>query len=158
VTASEEPVAAVTQGAQQAPDAMRAFVGTPSGAVARQASDDRSVRRVSGDADVAQRMAAGELWQDRDLVFCQVNARPIDTRVAWKDWKELLQEAGVRDARVHDGRHTAATLLLEQGVDVRVVQQILGHSQLSQTQRYTHVTSALSKDAMDRMGGVLWGS
>jgi site-specific recombinase XerD len=37
---------------------------------------------------------------------------------------------------------TAATLLLEQGVDVRVVQQILGHSQLSQAQRYTQVTAA----------------
>jgi len=41
---------------------------------------------------------------------------------------------------VHDARHTAATLLLEQGIDIRVVQQILGHSQLRMTERYTHVT------------------
>lgn len=41
---------------------------------------------------------------------------------------------------------------------IRVVQQILGHSQLSQTERYTHVTSALSQDAADRMAEALWAS
>jgi site-specific recombinase XerD len=51
---------------------------------------------------------------------------------------------------VHDARHIAATLLLEQGIDIRVVQQILGRSQLSQTQRYTHVTAELSRHAADR--------
>jgi site-specific recombinase XerD len=52
---------------------------------------------------------------------------------------------------------TAATLLLEQGISIRVVQQILGHSQLSQTERYTHVTTALSQHAADRMSEALWG-
>jgi site-specific recombinase XerD len=65
--------------------------------------------------------------------------------------------AGLRDARVHDARHTAATLLLDQGVSVRVVQEILGHSQLRQTERYTHVTKALSQHTADRMSEALWG-
>lgn len=65
--------------------------------------------------------------------------------------------AGVREARVHDARHTAATLLLSQGVGIRVVQQVLGHSQLSQTQRYAHVTRELTAHAAERMGEALWG-
>jgi site-specific recombinase XerD len=59
-------------------------------------------------------------------------------------------------ARLHDARHTAATLLLEQGVDIRVVQEILGHSSLAVTKRYAHVTSKLAEDAADKMGKALW--
>ena len=105
----------------------------------------------------AQRLAAGPAWGDWDLVFCTPAGGPINTHDDWEDWRELLAEAGVRAARVHDARHTAATLLLEQGIGIRVVQQILGHSQLSQTQRYTHVTAQLSQDAADRMAAALWG-
>jgi site-specific recombinase XerD len=100
---------------------------------------------------------AGEAWQDLDLVFCTPVGAPIDSRDDWAEWRDLLAQADVRPARVHDARHTAATLLLEQKVDIRVVQQILGYSQLSQTERYTHVTSALSKHAADRMSEALWG-
>lgn len=105
----------------------------------------------------AERLVAGVAWQDLDLVFCTPTGAPIDSRQDWADWQSLLEDADVRLARLHDARHTAATLLLEQGVDIRVVQQILGHSQLSQTQRYTHVTAALSQHAADRMSEALWG-
>jgi len=57
---------------------------------------------------------------------------------------------------VHDARRTAGTLLLEQGIDIRVVQQIPGHSQLSQTQRYTHVTEKLTQHAADQMSKAFW--
>jgi hypothetical protein len=106
----------------------------------------------------AEHLTAGSAWQDLDLVFCTRTGAPMDPRDDWEDWRELIAEAGVREARVHDARHTAATLLLEQGIDIRVVQQILGHSQLSQTQRYTHVTAALSQHAAERMSdAALWG-
>jgi site-specific recombinase XerD len=68
----------------------------------------------------------------------------------------MLRMAGLRNARPHDARHTAATLLLEQGVDIQVVQEILGHSSLAVTKRYTHVTSKLAEDAATRMGQALW--
>lgn len=58
--------------------------------------------------------------------------------------------------RLHDGRHTAATLLLSQGVHPRVVMELLGHSQMRTTMDiYSHVMSALAREAADRMGAVL---
>jgi site-specific recombinase XerD len=66
--------------------------------------------------------------------------------------------ADVRDARLHDGRHTSATLLLEQGVDARVVMELLGHSDLRVTTRYTHVASPLAQEATRRIGVALWGT
>ena len=54
----------------------------------------------------------------------------------------MLRQAQVRDARVHDARHTAATLLIEQGVHIRVVQEVLGHTRVTTTERYTHVGHA----------------
>ncbi len=105
----------------------------------------------------AERLAAGAAWEDWGLVFCTPTGRPLDSRADWADWHDLLDESHVHAARVHDARHTAATLLLEQGIDIRVVQQILGHSQLSQTERYTHVTSQLGQLAAERMATALWG-
>ncbi|MFJ2031779.1 tyrosine-type recombinase/integrase [Streptosporangium sp. NPDC087985] len=73
---------------------------------------------------------------------------PIDAKDGWDEWKGLLKLAEIdKDARVHDARHMAATLLLEQGVDIRVVQVILGHSQLTTAKRYTHVNWPSSRTA-----------
>ncbi|WP_433242588.1 tyrosine-type recombinase/integrase [Streptosporangium sp. CA-135522] len=104
--------------------------------------------------------AAGEKWQDWDLVWCMPDGSPIDAKDDWDEWKGLLKLAEIdKDARVHDARHTAATLLLEQGVDIRVVQVILGHSQLTTTKRYTHVTEILASEAaLWRGRSWLWGS
>lgn len=74
-------------------------------------------------------MLAGSDWQnDDDLVFAQANGRPIDKKSDYDDWCRLLERAGVRHVRLHDGRHTAATLLLSEGVHPRVVMELLGHS------------------------------
>ncbi|WP_431920516.1 tyrosine-type recombinase/integrase [Nonomuraea jabiensis] len=70
----------------------------------------------------------------------------------------ILQQAGVRDVRVHDARHTAATLLIEQGVNIRVVQQVLGHTRVTTTERYTHVSTPLMRDAGERLASALWGN
>jgi integrase len=104
-----------------------------------------------------QREAAGSVWEDRGYVFCQRNGRPIDPRRDWLDWKALLRAADVRDARVHDARHTAATLLLQQGVPARVVMEVLGHAQISLTLgTYSHVVPELAEEAAKRMGDALW--
>ena len=105
-----------------------------------------------------ERMLAANEWQDEDLVFAQPNGRPIDKKVDYNAWRRLLQSAGVRHVRLHDGRHTAATLLLSEGVHPRVVMELLGHSQMRTTMDiYSHVMPALAREAADRMGAVLLG-
>lgn len=115
------------------------------------------VLKAQRTAQKRERLAAGELWQEHDLVFCQPNGKPIDPRRDWTEWQELLEAAGLEAKRVHDGRHTAGTLLTENGVGLRVVMELLGHSELRVTQRYTHVGSPLAEDAAAKMGAALWG-
>jgi len=67
------------------------------------------------------------------------------------------EPSGVREVRLHDGRHTAATLLPSEGVHPRVVMEVLGHSQMrTTTDTHSHVMPALGKDAADRIGRALW--
>lgn len=114
--------------------------------------------RAHRQAQLVERMAAGPLWQDHGLVFSTLVGGRIDPRRDWAEWKSLLLAAEVHDARLHDARHTAATLLLEQGVDARIVMEILGHSQISLTQNtYQHVMPKVIADATERVGGVLFG-
>lgn len=63
----------------------------------------------------------------------------------------------MRPARLHDARHTAATLLLVQGVDPRVVMDLMGWSHVAMTSRYQHVVPELRRLAAERMTVALWG-
>jgi integrase len=109
-------------------------------------------------AQVAERLAAGSMWVDTGLVFTTVIGKPVDPRSDHRQWQQLLRSAGVPPARLHDARHTAATLLLAQGVPARVVMELLGHSQITLTLgTYTHVVPELARDAAERMGNTLWG-
>jgi integrase len=103
------------------------------------------------------RLRAGSSWTDHDLVFATRRGSPIERTEDWRSWKAILRQAQVRDARVHDARHTAATLLIEQGVHIRVVQEVLGHTRVTTTERYTHVATLQMKDASERIGEALWG-
>ncbi len=111
--------------------------------------------RAHRDAQKAERESAGATWHEWDLVWCQPNGQPIDTHDDWDEWKALLAEAGIRDVRLHDARHTAGTLLGELHVDMHVIQRILGHAQVSTTRIYTDPTDPLTREAADRIGGLL---
>jgi len=105
----------------------------------------------------AERLAAGDQWADSGLVFTQPNGRPVDPRADLREWKAILDDPGVREVRLHDARHTAATMLLVQGVDKRVVMDLMGWSSDAMLRRYQHVLDELRLDAVQRATGALYG-
>lgn len=101
----------------------------------------------------------GALWNDsRNLVFADDVGGLIDPARDFKEWKRLLRRAGVREVRLHDARHTAATLLLVQGVDLRTVMSILGWTEMATAQRYMHAVDELRRQAAHRMSEALWAT
>ncbi len=76
--------------------------------------------------------------------------------IVWKAWRKLAERAGVRLVRFHDLRHTTATLMLAQGIDVRTVADILGHADVSTTLRtYVHTTEGSTRRAALAIGEAL---
>ena len=84
-----------------------------------------------------------------DHVFLSIRGKGISRKGVWKRFKEIRDEAGI-DAKIHTLRHSFATHLVQGGADLRIVQELLGHSDISTTQIYTHVqNSALQKNHND---------
>jgi integrase len=105
-----------------------------------------------------ERLAASD-YRDTDLVFCQPLGQPLHPSRFSKTFARLVREAGVRPIRLHDVRHTWATLALQAGVHPKVVSEILGHASVSFTlDRYSHAVPSLSKDATSQVADVINGA
>jgi integrase len=87
---------------------------------------------------------------------CQPTGKQIDPRRDWGEWKALLADAGVRDARLHNARHTAATVLLLLGVQDRAVMDLMGWSTVAMKTRYMHVTDGLRRDVANQLNAYFW--
>jgi integrase len=105
-----------------------------------------------------ERKRAANLWLDEDWVFANRLGGPVHPRIDHDAWKNLLKKAGVRDARLHDARHTAATMLLLLGVPDRAVMDVMGWAQISMTRRYQHITTELTTMIADQVGGLYWSA
>jgi integrase len=107
---------------------------------------------------VAERLAAGPAWTDSGRVFVDELGAPPHPETATGWWTAAVTRAGVRRIRLHDARHTAATLQLRAGVPVKVVTQRLGHADVSVTMSvYQHVTAQDDQQAADTLGRLLGG-
>lgn len=82
--------------------------------------------------------------------------RPLSPSTDYHQWKDLLSNAGIRDGRLHDARHTAATVLLLLGVSERAFMGIMGWATTAMAARYQHMTEAVRRDVADRVGGLIW--
>jgi integrase len=103
-----------------------------------------------------ERMRAGAGWEESGLVFVTEIGTALDARNVTREFHALLQAAKLPRVRFHDLRHTAATLLLAQGVDPRTIMETLGHSQISLTlNTYAHVLPALQEEAANRIDAIL---
>lgn len=103
-----------------------------------------------------EREEAGNLWHGEGWVFTNPVGKPVHPRTDHQEWKALLKAAGVRDARLHDARHTAATMLLVLGVPGRAVMDVMGWSHIAMTTRYQHITTELTVSIADQVGRFLW--
>src|SRR5579875_1183183 len=84
------------------------------------------------------------------LVFTQPDGRPVDPRADWQDWSDLLAGLGIDHVGTHGNRHGLATMLLEDGTDIRVVQELMRHASPDFTRRaYQHVRVKLRREAAD---------
>lgn len=103
-----------------------------------------------------ERLLVGPDWQPGDLVFCTHRGRPLSQRNILRAYKLILQRAGLPDVSFHALRHTAATLLLLQGVHPKVVQERLGHSNISMTlDIYSHLIPSMGRAAADQLDALL---
>jgi integrase len=97
------------------------------------------------------RMRASGAWQDNDLVFCQADGTPWPPDQVSREWKRYCAAAGVRVIRMQEGRHSAASLARDAGVDQKLRREQLGHTTDRMTDHYTHVLAEAHLDAAERV-------
>jgi integrase len=103
-----------------------------------------------------ERLAAGEAWEDSGRMFTDELGRALHPEYVSRRFRELAAEAGLPVIKFHAGRHTAATLALEAGVDIKIVSEQLGHSTTRITQDlYQHVRLQLHHDSAERVRQLL---
>ncbi len=88
--------------------------------------------------------------KDDDLVFGQLDGKPLRPNTVTRAWTMLAGRAGVKVIRLHDARHTHASLMLKQGVHPKIVQERLGHASIQMTlDTYSHVAPGLQQAAAE---------
>jgi integrase len=99
-----------------------------------------------------RRNRLGDKWQGSDIVFASDFGTPLDPTSMPERLDRLLARAGLPRIRVHDLRHNAATLALQQGVNPKVVQEMLGHSSITLTLgTYSHVLPPMRREVANRL-------
>ena len=99
----------------------------------------------------AERITAGSAYTDHGFVFASQTGEPLQGTVVYKyHWRPTLKRLGLPAVRLHDLRHSAATLWLEAGLPLKLVQELLGHASMTITADvYSHILPAYRRQAAD---------
>lgn len=94
---------------------------------------------------------------DSDLVVCQPNGRPYHPDTLTFKFKKLLKRNGLRDIRFHDLRHTNASMMIANGIDIKVAQQRLGHADVTTTLNiYSHALKHANEAAAQTIDSLVF--
>lgn len=109
-------------------------------------------------AQAAEKLAAGETYDDRGLVFCTPLGRELHPERFSRAFLRRSKSAGLPRIRLHDLRHTWATLALQAGIHPKVVSERLGHANVSITlDIYSHVAPSMHAEAAAKVAGLILG-
>lgn len=111
-------------------------------------------------AQAQQKLLNGPSYNVDGLVCCRPeDGQPYSATPVRRKLRKVLEMAGLPDIRIHDLRHTVATILLEQGVHPKIVSELLGHANIGITlDRYSHVSMTMQKEAVDSLESVIFTS
>ncbi|MDA0353753.1 MAG: site-specific integrase [Chloroflexi bacterium] len=99
-----------------------------------------------------ERAEIGRHYVERDLVFTRPGGLPIHATTLVKDFQRLLARLGLPRRRFHDLRHTAVSIMLEQGVALTTIQDVVGHADFHLTKNtYGHLAESIKREAADKM-------
>jgi integrase len=102
-----------------------------------------------------RQLKLGKAWENRDLVFPDLHGGYFNPGYLVRLFTKLLREAGVPHMHFHDLRHSAATILLAMGVNIKVIQELLGHSDIAITLRvYGHLLPSMQAEVVEKWEGV----
>jgi integrase len=104
------------------------------------------------------RRALGTTINEDDLVFCHIDGTPLLPNSVSHAWTKLASRTGLKGIRLHDARHTHASLMLKQGVHPKIVQERLSHASIQITlDTYSHVAPGLQEAAAKRFDDIIHG-
>jgi integrase len=104
-----------------------------------------------------ERLALGKAWQNSGFIFTSSVGTPIDPRNLNREFRSVCNEAGLGNWHPHELRHSAASLMLAQGVKLQVVSDVLGHASIRMTADvYGHILAPDRQAAANAMGDILW--
>jgi len=102
------------------------------------------------------RQALGSTLTEDDLVFCHEDGKPLLPNSVSHAWTKLARRTGLKGIRLHDARHTHASLMLKQGIHPKIVQERLGHASIQITlDTYSHVAPGLQAAAANHFDDIL---